>query len=71
MYKFVKSFAALTTIVLAAGASTARAHFPFIIPDENGAPRANVVFSETLEATREVDVSILNGAKLVVTDPSE
>lgn len=58
--------AGLTAIVLAA--PPANAHFPFILPDKNAAPQASIIFSETLEPADEVDISILSGAKLTVTD---
>lgn len=48
---------------LLAGAGQAAAHFIFVVPDPGG-NAASVVFSETLEADEDVDVSAIGGAAL-------
>src|SRR5687768_10625730 len=48
-------------------ASPAFAHFPFIVPDPNGAG-ARLVMSETLEPDPQVGIEILSSAKLMLRD---
>ena len=47
--------------------SLARAHFPFILPDEKGT-RAKVVFSDTLEPDANVAIEKLANTKLMIRD---
>ena len=49
--------------LIAAAASPARAHFPFIVPDD-GAASARMVFSETLQPADEVEVELVKDARL-------
>jgi N-acetylneuraminic acid mutarotase len=55
----------VTAIALAAG--TARGHFIFVLPDEEGT-RARVILSETLEVDDNVDPALVDGVKLVTRD---
>jgi uncharacterized GH25 family protein len=54
-------------IVLLAAGSMARAHFPFIVPDEKGTS-AKVVFSDTLEPDTNVNIEKLANTKLMTRD---
>jgi len=54
-------------IVLLAAGSMARAHFPFIVPDEKGTS-AKVVFSDTLEPDTNVNIEKLANTKLMIRD---
>jgi len=54
-------------IVLLAAGSMARAHFPFIVPDEKGTS-AKVVFSDTLDPDTNVNIEKLANTKLMTRD---
>jgi N-acetylneuraminic acid mutarotase len=50
-------------------ADAARAHFIFIVPDDEGT-QARVILSETLEVDENVDPALVDGVKLVTRDGS-
>jgi uncharacterized GH25 family protein len=47
--------------------AAARAHFPFVVPDDKG-QSAKVVFSDTLEPDTDVNIEKIGNAKLVLRD---
>jgi uncharacterized GH25 family protein len=53
------------TVILFAAASAAHGHFPFIVPDGEG---AKVVFSDTLEPDKNVNIDKLADTKLTLRD---
>jgi len=61
----VISMIAVLAIVQAAG--IARAHFVFVLPDEEGT-QARVILSETLEVDENVDPELVDGVQLVTRD---
>jgi uncharacterized GH25 family protein len=54
-------------MVLLAAVSVARAHFPFIVPDDKGST-AKVVFSDTLDPDTNVNIEKLANTKLMIRD---
>ena len=55
--------------VLLLAAAVSQAHFPFIVPEADGAA-AKLIFSDTLEPDPDVNVEKLSGTKLFVLDSS-
>jgi uncharacterized GH25 family protein len=59
----------LSTLLLLASATTASAHFVFVVPAANNT-KANVILSEDLDPDEGVDIAVIGGVKLVARDTS-
>ena len=64
MYKMCSA-----AIILLAAVSISRAHFPFIVPEEKDSA-AKVVFSDTLEPDKNVNIEKIASTKLTLRDSS-
>src|SRR5688500_9309031 len=58
----------LALSIMVALAAPARAHFPFILTDPNGAPRATIVSDQTPAPADEVAIELVSRAKRTATD---
>jgi len=67
MNVFHRMAAVAVTLALLVSATNARAHFIFVVPDDEGT-QARVILSETLEVDEHVDPALVDGVKLVTRD---